>query len=58
MSNTREPLQQLVDGLPEQDGGIGGEFAQSIHRALGQADSGQTVVCHNYGEMVEEILGD
>jgi len=35
---------------------IGPEFAESIRRGLAQADAGDTVVCRDYGEMVEKLL--
>jgi hypothetical protein len=35
---------------------VGPKLAESIRRAIAQADSGQTTVCHNYEEMAEKLL--
>ena len=71
MTITREHLHELIAGLPEQEIAtaqrfllfltqetVGLEFERSIKRGLDQVNSGQTVVCRNYGEMVEKLLGD
>lgn len=71
MPITREQLHQLVEGLPEQEIAaaqrfllflsqetIGDEFGKAIRRGVDQANSGQTVVCRNYNEMVDQLLGD
>ena len=71
MPITREQLHRLVERLPEQEIAaaqrfllflsqekIGEEFSQSIRRGLDQANSGQTMVCRNYNEMVDQLLGD
>ena len=71
MPITREQLHQLVEVLPEQEivtaqrflmylsqESVSGQFARSIHRGLEQADSGQTIVCRDYSDMVEKVLGD
>ena len=66
---SRDALHELVDSLPEAEIAtaerfltiiskepIGPEFADSIRRGLAQADAGDTVVCHDYTEMVEKLL--
>jgi len=70
MHEAREALHHLVDQLPDAALGtaqemleslsgesIGPEFAESIRRGIAQADAGQTIVCTNYEEMVEKMLG-
>ena len=71
MAITREELHHLIEGLPEQEmesaqrfllflsqEPIGPEFGMSIQRGLEQADSGQTIVCRDYEDMVERVLGN
>lgn len=66
---SRNVLHELVDSLPETEIAtaerfltiiskepIGPDFADSIRRGLAQADSGDTVVCRDYSEMVEKLL--
>ncbi|MCX6599252.1 MAG: hypothetical protein NTV70_23110 [Acidobacteria bacterium] len=66
---SRDVLHELVDSLPEAEIAaaerflttiskepMGPEFAASIRRGLGQADASDTVVCHDYSEMVEKLL--
>ena len=36
---------------------IGPAFAASIRRGMAQAEAGQTVVCRDFDEMVEKLLG-
>lgn len=70
MSATRAELHELVDQLPDADipvaerflsmltdEPIGPRFGESIRRGIAQADAGNTVVCHDYDEMVEKLLG-
>ena len=71
MSASRDELHILIDRLPESEilaaqrflqflsiEPIGPEFAESIRRGKAQADSGDSVACHNYREMVASLLGD
>lgn len=66
---SRDALHELVDSLPEAEiataerfltmiskESIGPEFADSIRRGLAQADTGDTVACSDYAEMVEKLL--
>ena len=70
MSTSRDELHALVEGLPEGElaaaqrfllflsqESFTDEFAASIRRGLKQADSGETVECRNYSDMVDQILG-
>ena len=70
MSANRDQIHHLVDRLPEAEllaaqrfleflsqEPVGPMFAASIRRGIDQADAGQTIVCHNYDEMVEKLLG-
>jgi hypothetical protein len=65
----RDTLHDLIDRLPDAELGaarrfleflsqepIGPGLAASIRRGIAQADAGQTIVCHNYDEMVEKLL--
>ena len=67
---SRNILHQLVESLPEAEIAtaqrfltllsaepIGPEFAESIRRGLAQADAGDTIVCRDYADMVEKLLG-
>ena len=36
---------------------VGPDFGQSIRRGIAQADAGETIVCLNYDDMVEKLLG-
>lgn len=67
---SRNALHELVDSLPEAEIAtaerfltilskepIGPEFADSIRRGLAQADAGDTVVCRDYSEMIDKLLG-
>ena len=67
---SRDILHELVDSLPEVEIAtaerfltiiskepIGPEFADSIRRGLAQADAGDTIVCRDYSDMIEKLLG-
>ena len=69
MSAMREQLHKLVDSLPEREVAtaqrflsflaqepIEEDFAQSIRRGLAEADSGQTIECRDYNDMVTQLL--
>jgi hypothetical protein len=71
MVTNREDLHQLVDQLPEAEIAaaarflqflsqepIGPEFAVSIRRGIAQADAGELLVCRNFEEMAEKLLGN
>jgi hypothetical protein len=36
---------------------VGSDFGQSIRRGIAQADAGDTIVCRDYDDMVEKLLG-
>jgi hypothetical protein len=70
MAAARDTLHTLIDRLPDAELGVAQRFleflsqepigptlAASIRRGIAQADAGQTIVCHNYDEMVEKLLG-
>jgi hypothetical protein len=70
MAVARDTLHDLIDRLPNAELGVAQRFleflsqepigpglAASIRRGIAQADAGQTIVCHNYAEMVEKLLG-
>ena len=67
---SRNSLHDLVESLPEAEIAtaerfltliskepIGPEFAESIRRGLAQADANELIVCRDYAEMVEKLLG-
>jgi len=69
MAANRDELHHLVDRLPDAElpaahrfleflaqESVGPAFGASIRRGIQQADSGETVVCSSYDEMVEKIL--
>jgi hypothetical protein len=69
MAAARNDLHDLVDRLPEAEvesarrfleslaqEPLDPEFAASIRRGIEQANTGNTVVCHTYEEMVERLL--
>ncbi len=71
MPITREHLHELIAGLPDHEIAtaqrflvflsqetVAVEFERSIKRGLHQANTRQTVICRDYGEMVEKILGN
>ena len=70
MAAARDALHDLVDRLPDGElntarrfleflsqEAVGQVLAASIRRGIAQADAGQTIVCNNYDEMVEKLLG-
>jgi hypothetical protein len=70
MAAPRDALHDLIDRLPDAELSVAQRFleflsqepvgpglAASIRRGITEADSGQTIVCHNYDEMVEKLLG-
>jgi hypothetical protein len=70
MTPTRDALHDLIDRLPDAELSVAQRFleflsqepvgpalAASIRRGIAQADAGQAIVCHNYDEMVEKLLG-
>jgi hypothetical protein len=70
MSVARDALHNLVDQLPDAEliaarrfleflsqEPVGPALAASIRKGIAEANLGQTVVCHNYDEMVEKLLG-
>ena len=70
MATGRDAIHYLVDRLPDSELGaaqrfleflsqepVGPAFSASIRRGMAQAEAGQTVVCHDYDEMVEKLLG-
>ena len=71
MSATRSDLHELVEHLPDaqipvaqrflqllSQEPIGANFSESIRRGIAQADTGQTVLCRNYDEMVGKLLDE
>jgi hypothetical protein len=70
MAAARDALHDLIDRLPDEElsaaqrfleflsqEAAGQALADSIRRGIAQADAGQTIVCNNYDEMVEKLLG-
>jgi hypothetical protein len=70
MAAARDALHDLVDRLPDEElnaaqrfleflsqEAVAPSFAASIRRGIAQADAGQTIVCQNYDEMLEKLLG-
>jgi hypothetical protein len=70
MADTRHTLHDLIDRLPDAElimaqrfleflsqESVGPAFSDSIRRGIAQADAGQTIVCRDYDEMVEKLLG-
>lgn len=70
MAAPRDALHNLIDRLPDTELSLAQRFleflsqepvgptlAASIRRGIAEADAGQTIVCHNYDEMVEKLLG-
>ena len=70
MPAARSDLHELVEHLPDAEipvalrflqflaqEPIGPAFSESIRRGMTQADTGQTVLCRKYDEMVAKLLG-
>ena len=70
MAANRENLHHLVDRLSDAEvpaaqrfleflaqEPVGPVFAESIRLGIAQADAGEAIVCQNYDDMVEELLG-
>jgi uncharacterized protein (DUF2164 family) len=36
---------------------VGPVFGESIRQGIAQADAGESIVCRNYDDMVEKLLG-
>ena len=62
MPAIRTDLHELVERLPETELPAARRFLEFLSTepvgpaGIEQADSGQTIDCHNYDEMVEKIL--
>lgn len=69
MPAARDDLHDLIDRLPEAEvesvrrfleslapEPVGPEFAASIRRGIEQVNTGKTILCHDYEEMVEQLL--
>ena len=70
MAGPRDALHDLIDKLPDAElsaaqrfleflssEGIWPTFAASIRKGIAEADAGRTIVCSNYDEMIEKVLG-
>ena len=70
MAANRDNLHSLVNRLPEAEipaaqrfleflaqEPVGPLFGESIRRGIAQADAGESIVCQNYDDMVEKLLG-
>jgi hypothetical protein len=70
MSANRETLHHLIDRLPEGEitpalrfleflaqEPVGPVFGRSIRRGIAQAEAGENIVCRDYDDMVEKLLG-
>jgi hypothetical protein len=70
MAVSRDTLHNLVDRLPENEFAaaqrflefqfqepVTGELAASLRRGIAQANAGETVVCRDYDDLVEKLLG-
>jgi hypothetical protein len=70
MAANRDTLHHLIDRLPDAEIAaaqrfleflaqepVGPVFGKSIRRAIAQADGGEAIVCQNYDDMVEKLLG-
>jgi hypothetical protein len=70
MAANRDALHHLIDRLPDAEivpaqrfleflaqEPVGPVFGESIRRGIAQADAGEAIVCRNYDDMVEKLLG-
>ena len=70
MATNRVALHHLIDRLPDAEilaaqrfleflaqEPVGPVFGESIRRGIAQADAGEAIVCKNYDDMVEKLLG-
>jgi hypothetical protein len=70
MVANRDTLHHLIDRLPDAEmpaaqrfleflaqEPVGPVFGESIRRGIAQADAGDAIVCKNYDDMVETLLG-
>jgi hypothetical protein len=70
MAANRDVLHHLIDRLPDAEittarrfleflaqEPVGPGFGKSIRRGIAQADAGEAIVCRNYDDMVEKLLG-
>jgi hypothetical protein len=71
MAANRDTLHNLVNRLPDDEipaaqrflefltqEPVGAAFGESIRRGMAQADAGDSIVCRNYDDMVEKLLGE
>jgi hypothetical protein len=71
MAANRDSLHNLVNRLPDAEipaaqrfleflaqEPVGAAFGESIRRGMAQADAGDSIVCRNYDDMVEKLLGE
>ncbi len=69
MAANRDTLHHLIDRLPDAEIApaqrfleflaqepVGPVFGESIRRGIAQADAGETIVCRNYDDMVDNLL--
>jgi hypothetical protein len=69
MPAARDELHVLIDRLPDgelhtahrflqflSEESFTPGFAESIRRGIAQSNAGETIVCHNYDDMVEKLL--
>jgi hypothetical protein len=70
MGANRDILHHLIDRLPDAEitaaqrfleflaqEPVGPDFGRSIRRGIAQADAGKAIVCQDYDDMVEKLLG-
>ncbi len=70
MAVNRDTLHHLIDSLPDTEilvaqrfleflthEPLGPVFSESMRRGIAQAGAGEVIVCQNYDDMVEKLLG-